>query len=291
MKLRRLLLLIALALLVMISLLPHLRKRMPQRGLSMSTTWTAQVPALVRALRPAYPFSIIPGGVYSKAELANHITQDSLVRRHYADFRMESARLAVLQEDQIAYVSYRKNNSIFWTRRQIRIPKGELVLTDGTHIARARCGNRLSEIPMQPTAPQNDPAADLALGPLTPALLRDPRIGFAPRPESAAVPVPAPPNAFLTPAEITARPSPIPSTTGLIASTELPAAVALPASFPLPGGSGSVYGIAPVLSPTRTPAPSIPVVSNVPEPAGLLVSGLALITGAYSLKRWRMRKP
>ena len=76
----------------------------------------------------------------------------------------------------MAYVSYRKNNSIFATRKQLRIPKGELVLTDGTHLARARCGNRLSDTPAEPTSAQEEPTPDLMMGPLTPASLRDTRI-------------------------------------------------------------------------------------------------------------------
>src|SRR5215467_132697 len=38
----------------------------------------------------------------------------------------------------------------YWTRRPMRIPNGEVLLTDGRLYARARCGNRISETPLGP---------------------------------------------------------------------------------------------------------------------------------------------
>jgi len=292
MKLRRLLLLTASAALLAVLFVPHLRSRIASgRAKSVvAATPTPQVPALVRSLRPAYPFSVIPGGIYSRAELATQAAHDELIRKHYSDFRMESAHLAILQEDRMAYVSYRKNNSIFWTRKQLRIPKGELVLTDGTHLARARCGNRLFDTPVEPTSAQEEPTPDLMMGPLTPASLRDTRIAFVPPPESGNT-ITTPPSVFLKPGEISpTAPYPITSTAGLMPpSAEVPPITVLPVPLPSGGTPGSTSGVPPaVIPPSRTPLPNVPAVSAVPEPANLVIAGLALVAGTYSL--WQRRK-
>lgn len=293
MKPRRLLLLFALGALLAICILPHFRNWITSARAKPAAIAAAssQVPALVRALRPAYPFSVIPGGVYSSTELAAQSARDQLVRKHYSDFRMESARLAILQEDRLAYVSYRKNNSIFWTRKQLRIPKGELVMTDGTHVARARCGNRLSDTPVESTSVQEEPTPDLMMGPLTPASLRDTRIAFVPPPESPGSAVTTPPNVFLTPGAIAPTSSyPITSTAGLMPPTaEVPPIAVVAAPLPSGGSPGSTFGVSPAIIPPRTPLPNVPVVSAVPEPANLVLAGLALGAGTYSLVRRRKR--
>lgn len=102
--------------------------------------------------RRVYRFSVIPGGAYSSEELARARRVDTVVRTHYSDFG-EVITSRKLPADTYVYVSYRKANHVFWTARKHRIPKGELVLTDGKHLARTRCGNRLSLTPQQPTLP------------------------------------------------------------------------------------------------------------------------------------------
>jgi hypothetical protein len=292
MKLRRLLLLTALAALLAIFCvrLFHTGRTTARPKPAVTAQSASQVPALVRALRPAYPFSVIPGGIYSRSELATQAGRDNLVSTHYSDFRVESAHLAVLQKDLMAYVSYRKNNSIFWTRKQLRVPKGELVMTDGTHLARARCGNRLSEIAGEPTAPE-DPTADLNLGQLTAALLRDRRIAFVPPPELPITTITTPPNVFLTPGEIASTPSSrvMSGITSPVTSPVTSIAV-LSGAFPTGSSIGTIPGIPPaVILPYRAPAPNIPSpVSAVPEPADLVLPGLALIAGTYSI--WQRRK-
>jgi hypothetical protein len=123
------------------------------------------ISALDRALRPNFPYSVIPGGVYSVAELRQRQASDSAVRDHYTDFAMDRARLVTLRDDQMAYVSYRRQGQILWTTRKLRIPKGEMLLTDGRNYARTRCGNRLSSIPMQPGSGNGagEPTKELSL--------------------------------------------------------------------------------------------------------------------------------
>jgi hypothetical protein len=106
-----------------------------------------------RPVRRVYPYSVIPGGVYSKAELQAALDSDAVVTRHYASFRWASARPVELTVGRRAYVSYRTGDSIYWTRRPVRLAKGEMLLSDGESAVRARCGNRISQTPQQPTNP------------------------------------------------------------------------------------------------------------------------------------------
>ena len=105
--------------------------------------------AMVRSLRPNYPYSVIAGGAYSPRELEFAHANDPVIRAHYADFDMKQAKLVTLTDDRYQYVSYRVKEQVYWTKKKLRIPKGELLLTDGRNFARTRCGNRLS------TTPQN----------------------------------------------------------------------------------------------------------------------------------------
>jgi hypothetical protein len=68
-----------------------------------------------------------------------------VVKTHYGDFVVPRVKFVRTSEDRYAYVSYRRHDQVLWTQQKLRIPKGELLLTDGTNLARARCGNRLSE--------------------------------------------------------------------------------------------------------------------------------------------------
>jgi hypothetical protein len=94
--------------------------------------------------RPVYPYSVIPGGVENRDELREAIARDPAVASHYRDFDLRVARIIRLQSPRAVYVSYRLQNEIFWTRRRIRLPAGEELITDGVHSARARCGNRIA---------------------------------------------------------------------------------------------------------------------------------------------------
>ena len=103
-------------------------------------------------LRPLYPYSVIPGGAYSAAELRNAIEHDPVVAHHYAGFDLAKVRIIRLDSDRMEYVSYRMGGHIFWTNRKLSLHKGEEVITDGMHLARTRCGNRLSDHAVKPTS-------------------------------------------------------------------------------------------------------------------------------------------
>ena len=113
-----------------------------------------------RAARPVYPFSVVPGGVYDSQELTDSYNRDPVVRKHYRNIRVEGVWTARTQRPILAYVSYRKGNTVRWTKHKVRIPRGELVLTDGTNVIRARCGNRIRQLPPpldSTTKVQDDP--------------------------------------------------------------------------------------------------------------------------------------
>jgi hypothetical protein len=103
-----------------------------------------------RAARKIYPFSIIPGGVYEPNELAQNVRLDRSLAEHYGDIQIENLIAVRTQAPMQRYVSFRQGGQIFWTTKELTIPRGELVLTDGQHMIRSRCGNRL-----QQTRPEN----------------------------------------------------------------------------------------------------------------------------------------
>jgi len=107
--------------------------------------------------RPVYPYSIIPGGVLSVAELRSAVANDSVVAAHYAAFDLAKARVFQLQEARAVYVSYRRGDDVFWTSKKLRLAVGETLITDGQHTSRTRCGNQISDIPRTPISLVDDP--------------------------------------------------------------------------------------------------------------------------------------
>ena len=116
-------------------------------------------PALVAAPRRVYPFSIIPGGVSGKEELASVIKVDKVVAAHYASFDVDKAFALKVQKPRAVYVSYRKGDQVYWTSKKLMLVKGETLLSDGRHEMRARCANRISDTPQFPVE-ANEPSAE-----------------------------------------------------------------------------------------------------------------------------------
>jgi hypothetical protein len=108
--------------------------------------------------RPIYPYSVVPGGVSDARELKWVAEHDPIVAAHYAGFDYEHARVVRLVLARTAYVSYRIGNHVYWTRRRITLHKGEKVITDGKITARARCANRVEDLPQQANSELEPPA-------------------------------------------------------------------------------------------------------------------------------------
>ena len=104
--------------------------------------------------RPAYPYSVVPGGVYSAEEFSHAAARDSVVAAHYLVINGSRLRATNLESSRSAYVSYRMNDAIYWTKQTVKLPKGERVLSDGESLIRARCGNRISAFPRLPVLSQ-----------------------------------------------------------------------------------------------------------------------------------------
>ena len=100
--------------------------------------------------RHVYPYSIVPGGVTSRTELARAVLADKTVAAHYAGFDTDKAELRTVPKARAVYVSYRKGDQVYWTARKVMLAEGEAVLSDGRSDIRARCGNRISDTPQLP---------------------------------------------------------------------------------------------------------------------------------------------
>jgi hypothetical protein len=102
--------------------------------------------------RAIYPYSVIPGGVRSREELATRMSEDRVIANHFADFKVSRARIVKAEETQFVHVSYRMQDQVFWTAKKVKIPEGETLITDGEEVARTRCGNKVSAVPMEPVS-------------------------------------------------------------------------------------------------------------------------------------------
>jgi hypothetical protein len=111
--------------------------------------------------RPNYRYSVIAGGAYSADELREAIHSDPVVAAHYAGLDASRVRVETVPHDRSVYVSYRKGNEVFWTKKQVLLRKGETILTDGHTQIRARCGNCIATEPQLPTSDEEPPAGEL----------------------------------------------------------------------------------------------------------------------------------
>ncbi|MGH9647513.1 MAG: PEP-CTERM sorting domain-containing protein, partial [Bryobacteraceae bacterium] len=126
-----------------------------------------------------YPYSVVPGGVRNAATLRELTARDRAVARHYSHFDFKNARLERTREPRDVYVSYRIRDTIFWTRKKIHLPAGELLLTDGKITARAKCGNQISDA-AKPEVSDEEPAEDVMDQPVAVAELAPPPFPMRP---------------------------------------------------------------------------------------------------------------
>jgi hypothetical protein len=174
--------------------------------------------------RPIFRHSVIPGGVRNATELAKRLEADPIAAAHYKDIEPARLKPASLTRDQIAYVSYRRDDRIYWTSKPVRLPEGELVLQGDGETVRARCGNRVSPKPLGPVAKSEPPIEELDIPefPHTPGRLT-----------LAALSWPGPPATDL-------------SALPLVTSPTVPPAAELPPTYlPVAVGSGPLLGSLP----------------------------------------------
>jgi hypothetical protein len=137
-------------------------------GASAPATDTEPVSAdeALAAPRPNHAFSVIRGGAPTPETLRDAVVSDPVVRAHYANFDVAKTRVVRLTRARTAHVSYRMGNAVYWTRRPVQLNAGELLLTDGAHYARTRCGNQIADVAGVTT--DAEPAAAILDEPLPP---------------------------------------------------------------------------------------------------------------------------
>lgn len=113
--------------------------------------------------RPVYPYSVVPGGVYSGKEAKEAAKKDPVVKKHYTEqgVDVDSLEATKLKSAKKGYVSYRVGDRIYWTKKKVDLAPGELVLTDGNEKIRGRCGNMISDKPKSPVSPIEPPEKDM----------------------------------------------------------------------------------------------------------------------------------
>jgi hypothetical protein len=147
-------------------LLPLL-SRQANRIVAARRSVSALHPVKTAPSRPVYPYSVIRGGAYSADELTDALDRDPVAARHYAGFRQSAVYMTASTFTVPVFLSYRIADTVYWTSRPVRLPKGETLLTDGEHYARARCGNRISPIPQTPVN-DTEPAQEVMNTPQAP---------------------------------------------------------------------------------------------------------------------------
>ena len=119
------------------------------------------MPVQARNPRVVYPYSVVPGGVRSGEELQNVAAHDPAVAQHYSGFSYKQARVIEVSEPKLVYLSYRRGDRIYWSRKQAKLHVGEKLLSDGHITARTRCGNQVSVLPQASTSPNEPTMAEL----------------------------------------------------------------------------------------------------------------------------------
>jgi hypothetical protein len=191
--------------------------------------------------RTVYPYSVVVGGAQSPQELREAVATDPVVAQHYADFDITKAHHVTLDAPKLVYVSYRIGNKVFWTKHKLALRKGEAMLSDGRNMARTRCGNRVSVLPVRPNAPAEPSSSELD-GPEFPTIASSPYLA------AYSAPVPA-------------------LFSGPVQSPGGPGASGVPVVpfFPLPGGGGIIGN-----KNSSTPPPGVGSGGggNTPPPGG-----------------------
>jgi hypothetical protein len=245
----------------------------PTQVPSLSANWQTSLDLSAKSLsqRAIFPYSIVPGGVRDARELQNAAAGDSVVARHYSDFRITQAHTLRLNRPLQMYVSYRKNNQVYWTKNRMLIPAGETLISDGENLARVRCANRLSAIAAKPVAASDPTTEELSEPTFVPPLLAQLLPG-----EGSEF-FPGGPDRGILSGPLAAK--------GPGGTSNTPGSPVLP---PILGpGVPPLVANTPVGPPPNNPAPSPPV--STPEPGSfwLVATGivLAAMFTVFSLRR------
>lgn len=236
--------------------------------------------------RKVYPYSLVPGGAEDVRQAKLAMT-DPAVKTNYADFDLSKLQAVKLTSNLSGFVSYRWGDKIYWTKKKLTLRAGETVFTDGVHIARGRCLNCYSAMPMFPTRPKEPTEAILDLPREMPVTVYSfPRLPLI----APVIPIP--------PGDLTPSVPVIPAAIGSVVGKRpgggfwfplipiIPPIHHHPTQSPTSPGSPIVPPGGPG-SPGSPGSPGVPPVAVVPEPRyGVVVAlGLLGMVLAYRQRR------
>jgi hypothetical protein len=259
---------------------PEMNAASPER-VALDDTLSDDIDA---ATRTVYRHSVVAGGVHSQYELRNAIAMDAVVAAHYTNVTVSDARMEKVREPRLAYMSYRIGDRIYWTKHKMALQVGEAILTDGRNEIRARCGNCISDKPMQPTLLAEPAAAEFDRATVVPSTEVMPS-GAPTAPEFTLAAIPegfgGDPGGLVVggfPALGSSTPPP-----GLIPPGGGPTPIGDP--DPDPGlDPDPEPGPGPGPNPGDDPPPVVPV----PEPGSLILVGTGI--AAFAIGRLRARR-
>ena len=144
-KSRPWLVILAASALFLLALTAYHRLNLPEPRSAPPALVIRRSAAIRRGAGITYPYSIIPGGAYSRGELIRALERDPIAAAHYQGFRTESAAATPAASVRWAYVSYRLEDTVYWTRRPVRVRMGEVLIADGRESAAAGARHRRVE--------------------------------------------------------------------------------------------------------------------------------------------------
>jgi len=164
------------------------------------------------------------------------------------------------------YVSYRRNNNVYWTKNRMMIPAGETLISDGENLMRVRCGNRLSPVAVKPVAISEPDKETLETPEFVPPLMAEllPGEGNELFPGVPGAAAPVPPSVGPTPGSSGGTPSTpllppflgpgVPPTGGIIPPPPPPINTAEPGSLSLLFAGAAFFAVLALLSLRRNSA-------------------------------------
>lgn len=272
---------------------PSMRKALPEFSMPAPVAPMRAAQADDKPLRLVYRNSVVPGGVHSAAELAEVMQRDPIAAAHYTNFNLAKAHLVQVEQSRMVHVSYRIGNQIYWTKNKVRLALGEYLLSDGEHLIRARCGNRIADTVQGPVLINEPPPEVLETAFVSADDLIDKTVSMA-----AMGGLPAQPGVFgdAVPAPSTVAPAPafnwdrygmpalvsIPTLPGVTVVGTRPGAPALlvdgvvaadpvttPVTTPVtPPVTTPVDTTAPVSKPADVATPANPITPSLPDAGG-----------------------
>ena len=118
-----------------------------QPGKSFSSVTITE--SYIVAPRPVYPYSLLPGGVRSVAELRKAFKDNPEYAAMFPGFDFTKAHLVHIK--QWAWVNFRKDGKVGWSKEPILLD--EDIVSDGRYMIRLRCANKISSTPQVPVDP------------------------------------------------------------------------------------------------------------------------------------------